>query len=484
MAYMKMDEIVIPVFDGAEYSSWKKRLLKFLEYKKCKEVAVRLRATTDKLEDWLEDEIKARNYLYSAVTNRQLEYVADLDTAYEILKKFDEMYIRESTALQIVRRENLENVKLKNYTDVTVFFDEFERAANELKAAGATVTEQEKLRYMLRALPQSHSYLGDLIDVLPAREKTVEYLKTKIKFKAMEEKTLTERKEENIDTQRSSVFVSDAKGRCFQCGKFGHYKRECNQQNYTGQREVPRGGLSHGGGYGRGRARGHGAQRGRYQRGSHRGFCGGRGRYRGTTNQVQQEHARGGDLFIAEVNALEVKREYGISKNKIKWILDSGCTDHIINDDSLFYEYIVLKEPISVKLCDGRSLQATKIGKVKTFFNEFNNNKNEITLLNVFYVRNMKQNLISFSKVTERNKIISYGDVSKIYNKRRELIATANKIGNLYHMTSTIDNRSPVEIKSNMIESSGNKMTLKERWHRVLGHVNFNSLNNLLRTNR
>ena len=48
---------------------------------------------------------------------------------------------------------------------MTSFFDEFEKATNELKASEGLITEQEKLRYMLKALPSSHSYIGDLIDV-------------------------------------------------------------------------------------------------------------------------------------------------------------------------------------------------------------------------------------------------------------------------------------------------------------------------------
>lgn len=34
MAYMKIECIDIPIFDGADYPNWKKRTLKFLQYKK------------------------------------------------------------------------------------------------------------------------------------------------------------------------------------------------------------------------------------------------------------------------------------------------------------------------------------------------------------------------------------------------------------------------------------------------------------------
>lgn len=52
---------------------------------------------------------------------------------------------------------------------------------------------------------------------------------------------------------------------------------------------------------------------------------------------------------------------------KIVWILDSGCTDYIINDD-YFSDSIELKNPINVKVADSRVLKGTKIGKTNTYF--------------------------------------------------------------------------------------------------------------------
>lgn len=132
------------------------------------------------------------------------------------------------------------------------------------------------------------------------------------------------------------------------------------------------------------------------------------------------------ETFITEINASEVGNNFRLGKNQVSWILDSGCTDHIVNDDRLFSEYVVLKEPTDVRLGDGRILKATKIGKIITVF-EFFKNRSKITLFNVFYVKDMKQNLISYSRITKKNKIVSYDNISKIYNQNRELIAIAQK---------------------------------------------------------
>jgi len=155
-------------------------------------------------------------------STKQLKYISDLDTAYQIIMKFDETYLKKSTALQIVCRHNLELIKLKNYSEVPLFFDDFEKAVNELKQAGAVVTETEKLNYMLKALPENYGYIGDLIDVMPEHERTVDYLKSKIKLKRTESVTQT-----SNDT--STIFKVDTKPsfNCFGCGKPGHLRRDC-----------------------------------------------------------------------------------------------------------------------------------------------------------------------------------------------------------------------------------------------------------------
>ena len=90
----KMSEVTIPVFDGEDYASWKKRIRMFCRMKKCDEVLARAKTAQDK-DEWDDKDISAINYIYSAISNRQLEFIGDKETAYEIMQKFDELYLRE-----------------------------------------------------------------------------------------------------------------------------------------------------------------------------------------------------------------------------------------------------------------------------------------------------------------------------------------------------------------------------------------------------
>lgn len=122
-------------------------MLLCLKWKKYDEPTMRKKMDTDTQADWDKTNLKAMNYIYCSITNEQLELVGDLDPAL-IMRKFDEMYLKESTALQICIRNRLDRVKLRHFEDSNSFFTEFEKTINELKSAGANVSEREKLDYI------------------------------------------------------------------------------------------------------------------------------------------------------------------------------------------------------------------------------------------------------------------------------------------------------------------------------------------------
>ena len=482
-----MQEVKIPIFDGQEYSNWKKRILMYLKMKKCDSVVTRAKVETDKV-DWDEKDVQAINYIYSAISNKQMELISDKETAFDIMKKFDSTYLKESTALQILCRNKLENLKLKDFSNSMEFFNEFEKSVNDLKEAGAKVTEKEKMNYMLRTLPDSMSHIGDLIDVLKEEEQNVEYVKNKIKMSELKEKSESVNSKSNAFTFEKNKY-QEKKRTCYVCGGVGHIQYDCPTKNNSGNRAPQQGGgrgsraPRSGGGTGRGysQQRGGASGCGAYQQQGASSNRRGRSSYgqRGRGARVSddgnqgQQNTSDGAAFSATVQGRSANIESGNVK-EINWILDSGCTDHVINNENYFYEFVNLKEPIKVKVGDGRILKATKVGCVNSKFKVFDKEIN-IEMKDVFLVEEMDKNLISFAKVTDKNKVVSIGDNAKIFDKNNRLIAVAWKKNRIYKMTSYLENN----IESNTVRKDNGKMTLKEKWHRTLGHVNFNYLNTM-----
>lgn len=473
----KIEDIMIPIFDGANYSSWKLRLLTLLEYKECNEPAIVDIKKPDA--DWKKKDLKARTIIMSTITDKQLEYVTECKTAYEMLDKLDKMYLTQSTAMQIICRGKIEEIKLNNYTTIEDFFVDFEKTINEFKAAGGKINEPEKLRYLLRALPPSYSYIGDFLDVIPEEQRTVDYVRSKIKEKNMA--TSESDKKNNVSTFATKTLVQ-----CFTCGKNGHLKKDCwHGQKYRQGQQSSQGRFQHSHGQ-RGLQRSY--NRGGFYRGNSRGRgqgqFRGQGQLRGQGQYKGQQHSSGessnnfsSESWTAQVCYPEInqvgclEQEVNINNSEINWLLDSGCTDHIINNDTYFYNSIDLKSPVNVKLPDGKLLKATKVGTVKIYFKNYFNEK-YVDLKNVYFVEGIKQNLLSFSKITKSCTIVAKNESAKIYNEARELIVVADKINNLYCIKSFLT--------VNEIFAHSIKLTQKEKWHRALGHVNFQYLNKLI----
>jgi len=188
--------------------------------------------------------------------------------------------MRESTAIQICVRNKLEKLRLNDYDESSIFFTEFEKLINELKSAGAPVTQREKLNYMLRTLPDSLNYVGDLIDALKEADQTYEFFKNKIILWEAREKENNCQNHSRQSALKSKRKESECKleKTCFGCRKPGHIKANCKN---TWSREGSRRKNASGGAYGQG-----GAHQS-YQR------CGDRGRSTYQRGRGRLQHSEG-----------------------------------------------------------------------------------------------------------------------------------------------------------------------------------------------
>ncbi|XP_045483122.1 uncharacterized protein LOC123688582 [Harmonia axyridis] len=119
-------------------------------------------------------------------------------------------------SMQIICRGKIEEIKLSNYNTIEEFFVDFEKTTNDFKAAGGRMDEPQKMRYLLSALPPSYSFIG----VVPGEQRTVDYVKSKIK-----EKNMTSNDAKN--KTNISTFTAKTAAQCFICGKTGHFKKNC-----------------------------------------------------------------------------------------------------------------------------------------------------------------------------------------------------------------------------------------------------------------
>ena len=180
----------------------------------------------------------------------------------------------------------------------------------------------------------------------------------------------------------------------------GHFARECQDGGQAGCS----GGTWRGSTRRRSRGR---AGRGNYSRG--------RGNFHGQQEtSTSEQSGKGASASIVTTHAAYTNETNRSCISEIEWILDSGCSDHIINNEKYFENRIELNEPVNIYIADNRPIKATSIGTVVSYYASGKNN--EVKMSNVFYAKEMKANLISYGKLTDNNNtIISKRNFCKNY---------------------------------------------------------------------
>ena len=117
------------------------------------------------------------------------------------------------------------------------------------------------------------------------------------------------------------------------------------------------------------------------------------------------------------------------------WIVHSGATCHMSNEESSFCEIKQLSTSQDVTLGGGRTLKGTAIGTVELNISLPDGNKTKCTLNNVPLVPKLSYSLLSASKAASTGKVIKFDNKGcEIVNSEERVIAFATQVGNLYHL--------------------------------------------------
>ena len=83
-----------------------------------------------------------------------------------MVAKFDENYLLKSSAVKLLCKRKLLDLKMEESEKPRDFSNNFEKLVNELKNAGENVTKEDKLNYFLLTLLESMSHMVDIVDAI------------------------------------------------------------------------------------------------------------------------------------------------------------------------------------------------------------------------------------------------------------------------------------------------------------------------------
>ena len=385
---------------------------------------------------------KALAIIVLAIEPSLLYLIGDPESPVTVWRKLADQFQKKTWANKLALRRKLYSLRLKDGDSVQDHVKSMTEIFNELSVIGAEMDEEDKVVHLLASLPSTYDTLVTALEAnatVPSMEVVTERLLHE------------ERKHKDRDcttTCDDGALVAKHRQRrgpkCHYCHKYGHIQRNCAERaqiqkkdNFRKER-VNAGGFKH------------------------------------KANTTQTKPSWGNSSSDSDAGLTAYALSTGNAPRQNKWIVDSGATSHICNNERSFVKLHNLENWHSVTLGDGRNLDAIGYGVVSLMMKLPGGVLQELRLHDVLLVPDLSYNLLSVSKATEAGKTVEFRDnVCSIKSHWGKRIATAGRISGLYYL-----NCQPAFYQVNTVREKRQE-SKESTWHRRLGHLSESSLQKL-----
>ena len=168
-----------------------------------------------------------------------------------------------------------------------------------------------------------------------------------------------------------------------------------------------------------------------------------------------------------------------VEENKAKgrdlWFLDSSCSNHICGDRTMF-NWLDDRFRQLVRLGNNTRMNVMGKGSVKLHLNEI-----ILTITEVYYVLELKNNLLSVGQFQEKGlAILIKGGVCKIYHPHKGLIIKTNMSVNImFILLAQSQETSQQQHKECFHTSSQNQQNMSQLWHHRYEYLSYKGLRTL-----
>lgn len=212
------------------------------------------------------------------------------------------------------------------------------------------------------------------------------------------------------------------------------------------------------------------------------GLIGHRAKFCKNAKKVNELSASGIEDISLYVNETEHNSlQIGSKKNSGFWCFDSGCTSHMCKNIESFTEKRQSNNPSKLNLANNGSTNIAGRGTVNTIIMTGNTSKS-IKLDDTLYVPDLRTNLISVSKITDKgHNVIFDKNKAEVIDNSGNVLLTAKRERDLYYFQKIVNPECKKICETNSTMRTPKKNSLED-WHIKMGHLNLQSLREATRT--
>ena len=276
------------------YHAWKQRILHVLALKDLEDYVDPPDSSTEINDSWVKKDRKAQALIGLSLSDQILESTRDVKSCHQMWKIIQDIFERHTLLNKLSARRNFYTASKEEGESVLNFSNRVRHLASTLKSMNVEIVESEMAMTLLNGLPDEYSPLICALDALGSEESQLdfEFVKGRV---MQEEQRINMRKLDALKrTGANSLVANEQRSRpkCDFCGKLGHRESRC-------WKKFPE------------------------------------------KNPHKRKPALVATLTDEEpVICLMTKySSQGISKNSEDWYIDSGCSNHMTFNKSLFSSY-------------------------------------------------------------------------------------------------------------------------------------------------